>query len=75
MWVDMDDLKADLERTRREIEEEFDEETDWYVRSVLAGMLMGYGRVEIMLDEVEENYRNQGLEHIRSLREEQKSEE
>lgn len=71
MWVDMDDLRADLERSRREIEEEFDEETNWYVKSVLAGMLMGYGRVEMLLDELEEVYRKQGLEHIKGLREEQ----
>lgn len=38
----------------------------------LAGMLSGYGRVEMMLDELEEAYRNQELEHIRSMREEQK---
>lgn len=72
MWVDMDDLRADLERSRREIEEEFDEESNEFVMTFLAGMLSGYGRVEMMLDELEEAYRNQGLEHIRSMREEQK---
>ncbi len=72
MWVDINDVRAELERSRREIEEEFDEESDWFVMTFLAGMLSGYGRVEMMLDELEEAYRNQGLEHIRSLREEQK---
>lgn len=72
MRVDMDDLRADLERSRREIEEEFDEESNEFVITFLAGMLSGYGRVEMMLDELEEAYRNQGLEHIRSMREEQK---
>lgn len=71
MWVDIDDLRADLERSRREIEEEFDEESEWFVMTFLAGMLSGYGRVEMMLDELEEAYRNQGLEYIRSMREEQ----
>lgn len=72
MWVDMDDLRADLERSRREIEEEFDEESNEFVMTFLAGMLSGCGRVAMMLDELEEAYRNQGLEHIRSMREEQK---
>lgn len=71
MWVDIDDLRADLERSRREIEEEFDEESEWFVMTFLAGMLSGYGRVEMMLDELEEAYRNQGLEYIRSMMEEQ----
>lgn len=28
------------------------------------GTLIGYTKVEIMLDELEEDYRKQGLEHI-----------
>lgn len=39
-------------------------------RRMLYGILAGYRKVEMMLDEQEEAYRNQGLEHIRSLREE-----
>lgn len=39
MWVDIDDLRAELERSRREIEEEFDEESDGFVMTFLAGML------------------------------------
>lgn len=35
-------------------------------------MLAGYRKVEMMLDEQEEAYRNQGLEYIRSFMEEQK---
>ena len=40
------------------------------VNGDMSGMLAGYAEVERMLDEQEEVYRNQGLEHIRSLREE-----
>lgn len=72
MWVDFDDLRAEIRSLRKEAEEELDEEPNWYVMSVLAGVLRGYNKVELMLDELEEVYRKQGLEHIRSLREEQK---
>lgn len=72
MWVDMDDLKADLERLYRKYEEELRGEKDMNYRRTLYGILAGYRKVEMILDELEEAYRNQGLEHIRSLREEQK---
>ena len=70
MWVDIDDLKADLERLYRKDEEELRGEEDMNYRRMLYGMLAGYRKVEMMLDEQEEAYRNQGLEYIRSLREE-----
>ena len=70
MWVDIDDLRADLERLYRKCEEELRGEENMNYRRMLYGMLAGYRKVEIMLDEQEEAYRNQGLEYIRSLREE-----
>lgn len=72
MWVDIDDLKADLERLYRKDEEELRGEDDRNYRRMIYGILVGYRKVKIMLDEMEEIYRKQGLEHIRSLREEQK---
>lgn len=72
MWVDIDDVRADLERLYRKCEEEVRGEEDRNFRRILYGILAGYRKVEIMLDEMEEIYRKQGLEHIRSLREEQK---
>lgn len=72
MWVDIDDLRADLERLYRKYEEELRGEENMNYRRMLYGMLAGYRKVEMMLDEQEEAYRNQGLEHIRSLMEEQK---
>lgn len=72
MWVDIDDVRADLERLYRKCEEEVRGEEDRDYRRMLYGILAGYRKVEIMLDEMEEIYREQGLEHIRSLREEQK---
>ena len=69
MWIDIDDLRADLERLCKKAKEEFvgEKNSD---KTLLYGMLAGYRKVEMMLDEQEEAYRNQGLEYIRSLREE-----
>ena len=71
MWVDLDDLRADLERLCKKAKEEFvgEKNSD---QMLLYGMLAGYAEVERLLDEQEEAYRNQGLEYIRSLKEEQK---
>lgn len=70
MWIDIDDLRADLERLYRKDEEELRGEEDMNYRRTIYGILAGYSIVEKMLDEQEEAYRNQGLEYIRSLREE-----
>lgn len=70
MLVDINDVRAEFERSRREIKEEFDEESDGFVMTFLLGMLSGYGRVEMLLDELEKDYRNQGLDRIKGLREE-----
>ena len=69
MLVDIDDLRADLERLCKKAKEEFvgEKNSD---KTLLYGILAGYRKVEIMLDDMEEVYRNQGLEYIRSLREE-----
>lgn len=72
MWVDIDDVRTELERLRRKTEEEFDGEEDSTIKTMLYGTLVGYSKVEIMLCKLEtEEYRKQGLEHIRSLMEEQ----
>lgn len=63
MFVDIDDVMAELERLRRKTEEEFDGEEDSTIKMILYGTLVGYSEVEIMLDR---------LEHIEILREEQK---
>ena len=73
MFVDIDDLRADLARLCKKAKEEFvgEKNSD---KTLLYGMLAGYAEVERMLDEQEEVYRNQGLEHIRSMMEEQNEE-
>lgn len=73
MWVNIDDLMAELERLERKTKEEFDGEENSNFKTLLYGMLVGYSEVEMMLCKLAtEEYRKQGLEHIRSLREEQK---
>lgn len=74
MWVDIDDVRAEIRSLAREAAEELIEEDDPYVALVAChfGKLEGYKKVEQILDEMEEVYRKQGLEYIRSLREEQK---
>lgn len=68
MWVDIDDLRAEIRSLERETEEEFAGRRNR--KTLHYGMLVGYHKVEQMLDDMEEVYRKQGLEHIRSLREE-----
>ena len=65
MWVNINDLTAELERLRRKTEEEFDGEEDSTIKMILYGTLVGYSEVEIMLCKLEtKEYLNQGLEHI-----------
>nr|DAL59406.1 MAG TPA_asm: Protein of unknown function (DUF2787) [Bacteriophage sp.] len=69
MLLDINDVRAELERLARETEEEFAGRRNR--KTLHYGMLAGYHKVEIMLCKLEaEEYRNQGLEHIRSMREE-----
>lgn len=71
MWVNINDLTAELERLRRKTEEEFDGEEDSTIKMILYGTLVGYSEVEIMLCKLEaEEYRKQELEHVKSLMEE-----
>lgn len=72
MWVDIDDVMAELERLRRKTEEEFDGEEDSTIKTMLHGTLVGYSKVEIMLCKLAaEDYRRQEEEYSRSLMEEQ----
>ena len=64
MWVDIDDVRAELRNLKRQDRKGLGGETDVYLRATCIGILVGYKKVEQMLDEMEEIYRNQGLEHI-----------
>lgn len=50
MWVDMDDVRAELERLARETEEEFAGRRNR--KTLHYGMLVGYHKVDVMLDEL-----------------------
>ena len=69
MWVDIDDVRAELERSYRKYEEELRGEKDMNYRRTLYGILVGYRKVEIMLDELEKVYRERESECVRGSRE------
>lgn len=71
MWVDIDDLRKEIKRLERENEEELDKSEKLLMsQAFISGEITAYYKIEQMLDEMEEVYRKQGLEHIKSLREE-----
>lgn len=70
MFVDIDDLRKEIKNLEREDRKGIRREMNVHTRASYIGILVGYQKVEQMLDELEEVYRKQGLEHIRSLREE-----
>lgn len=56
MWVDIDDLRKEIKNLEREDRKGL-REMDVNIRSVYNGMLVGYKKVEQILDEMEEDYR------------------
>lgn len=73
MLVDIDDVRAELERLMRNEEELAEEEEQYeYLKTLRMGTLLGYTNVEIMLDELEMVYRERESECFRGSREEQK---
>lgn len=71
MWVDIDDVRAELELLYRKTEEMLAEEENEGLRAMHMGTLIGYAKVEIMLNELEENYQEKEEEYSRNLMEEQ----
>lgn len=71
MWVDIDDVRAELERLVRKDEEELVEEEERYefLKTLRTGILLGYTKVEIMLDELEKVYRERESECVRGMKE------
>lgn len=70
MWVDIDDVRAELERLVRKDEEELAKEEEQYefLKTLRVGILLGYTKVEIMLDKLEKVYRERE-ECVRGLKE------
>lgn len=69
MWVDIDDVRAELELLYRKTEEMLAEEEDEALRAMHLGTLIGYAKVEIMLNELEKAYRERESECVRGMRE------
>lgn len=68
MRINIDDVVAELERLATETKEGFAGRRNF--KTLCHGILVGYTKVAIMLDELEKVYRNQGLDRIKGLREE-----
>ena len=67
MWVDVDDVRAELERLATEIKEGFAGRRNF--KTLRYGMLVGYIKVAIMLDELEKVYRERESECVRGMKE------
>lgn len=67
MWVDIDDLRAEIRALARETEEGFGGRRN--CKTLRYGMLVGYQKVERMLDEMEEDYRKREDEYSRGMEE------
>lgn len=61
MFVDIDDLRAEIRNLEREAEEGFAGRRN--CKTVRYGMLVGYKKVEQILDEMEEDYRKREDEY------------
>lgn len=69
MWVDIDDVRAELERLARNEEELAEEEEQYeFLKTLRMGTLLGYTNVEIMLDELEMVYRERESENVSEVR-------
>lgn len=69
MWVDIDDVRAEIERLARKDEEKLDKKQHEVSKAMRVGILLGYTNVEIMLDKLEKVYRERELECVRGSRE------
>lgn len=69
MWVDIDGVRAELELLYRKTEEMLAEEENEGLRAMHIGTLIGYAKVEVMLNELEKVYRERESECVRGSRE------
>lgn len=71
MWVDIDELRAELRRLQRELEEELDESEKLLMsQAFISGEITAYYKIEQMLDELEKVYRERESECVRGMKEE-----
>nr|DAW53841.1 MAG TPA: hypothetical protein [Caudoviricetes sp.] len=71
MWVDIDDLRAEIRNLERQDRKGLRGEMNVHLRASYTGILVGYKKVEQILDEMEENYQEKEEEYSRNLMEEQ----
>lgn len=71
MWVDIDDLRAEIINLEREAGAELagKDERDEDLLQFRLGKLFGYVKVEEMLDELEKAYRERESECVRGMKE------
>ena len=68
MMVDIDDLRAELRRLQRELEEELDESEKLLMsQAFISGEITAYYKIEQMLDELENVYRERESECVRGM--------
>nr|DAI18345.1 MAG TPA: hypothetical protein [Caudoviricetes sp.] len=71
MWIDIDDLRAEIRNLERQDRKGLRGEMNVHLRASYTGILVGYKKVEQILDEMEENYQEKEEEYSRNLMEEQ----
>lgn len=69
MWVDINVVRAELELLYRKTEEMLAEEENEGLRAMHMGTLIGYAKVEVMLNELEKVYRELESECVRGMKE------
>lgn len=69
MLVDTDDLRKEIKNLEREDRKGLREETSVGIRATYSGILVGYKKVEQILDELEKVYRERESECVRGLKE------
>lgn len=67
MWVDIDDLRKEIRSLEREDSKGLRGEMNVGIRATYSGILVGYKKVERMLDEMEEDYRKREDEYSRGM--------
>ena len=70
MWVDIDDLRADIKDFATKTEKQLAKEELSELRATLVGELIAFHKVKEKLERLEEVYKKHGLEYIEGCKEE-----
>ena len=69
MLVDINDVRAEIKNLEREDRKGLRVETSVAIRATYSGILVGYKKVEQILDELEKVYRERESECVRGMKE------